>query len=155
MFGGHSRKKIDFIGIGAGKAGTTWLWHGLRQHPGIFMPDQKELHYFNMISFEDDKIRNPRFDQPLSWYLDYFSAALPSQICGRSRLFTTLMSRLRHAYSIAILRRRSFLLFAIQSIEPSRSFFIGINGESGRLKILTKQFASYPSSSNVAFMQKH
>ena len=37
----------DFIGIGAQKAGTTWLDRNLRVHPQIWMPRIKELHYFD------------------------------------------------------------------------------------------------------------
>ncbi len=37
----------DFLGIGAQKAGTTWLAWNLRRHPDIFMPKIKELHYFD------------------------------------------------------------------------------------------------------------
>ena len=36
----------DFIGIGAQKAGTTWLHRNLQAHPQIFMP-RKEVHYFD------------------------------------------------------------------------------------------------------------
>jgi len=54
----------DFLGIGAQKAGTTWLWENLRQHPEIFVPDKKELHYF------DNK-----FDQSLRYYTRRFEAA--------------------------------------------------------------------------------
>lgn len=36
----------DFIGIGAQKAGTTWLYRNLRAHPEIHMP-RKEVHYFD------------------------------------------------------------------------------------------------------------
>ena len=41
----------DFIGIGAQKAGTTWLYENLQAHPQIYMP-RKELQYFN-LKFED------------------------------------------------------------------------------------------------------
>ncbi len=36
----------DFIGIGAQKAGTTWLYQNLRPHPRIWIP-WKEIHYFD------------------------------------------------------------------------------------------------------------
>ena len=36
----------DFIGIGAQKAGTTWLHRNVQAHPGVFMP-RKEVHYFD------------------------------------------------------------------------------------------------------------
>jgi len=37
----------DFLGIGAQKAGSSWLWENLRCHPELFLPDQKELHFFD------------------------------------------------------------------------------------------------------------
>ncbi len=37
----------DFLGIGAQKAGTTWLHRHLDQHEQIWLPPQKELHYFD------------------------------------------------------------------------------------------------------------
>ena len=36
-----------FLGIGAHKAGTTWLCHQLRLHTQIWMPPMKELHFFD------------------------------------------------------------------------------------------------------------
>lgn len=51
MSSGH----VDFLGIGAQKAGTTWLSEMLRRHPQIWMPPVKELHYFD---------RDPRYPSP-------------------------------------------------------------------------------------------
>ena len=45
----------DFLGIGAQRAGTTWLTVNLRQHPDIWMPYRKELHYFD---------RSPAYSSP-------------------------------------------------------------------------------------------
>jgi hypothetical protein len=42
----------DFIVIGAPKAGTTSLFFYLAQHPDIFLPQQKELHYFTSKHLE-------------------------------------------------------------------------------------------------------
>ena len=51
----HSKGRYpDFIGIGAQKAGTTWLYRNLRAHPQIWMP-KKEVHYF------DQKINDTSF----------------------------------------------------------------------------------------------
>lgn len=38
--------KVDFIGVGATKSGTTWLSDCLGELPEIFHPDIKELYYF-------------------------------------------------------------------------------------------------------------
>ncbi len=47
--------KIDFLGIGAQRAATTWLYRNLNRHPNIWTPPKKELHYFD---------RSPRYPSP-------------------------------------------------------------------------------------------
>ena len=37
----------SFLGIGVQKGGTSWLYENLRCHPELFLPDQKELHFFD------------------------------------------------------------------------------------------------------------
>jgi hypothetical protein len=37
----------NFVVIGAPKCGTTSLYYYLRQHPDIYLPERKELHYFS------------------------------------------------------------------------------------------------------------
>ena len=36
-----------FLGIGGHKCGSTWLYQNLKAHPEIFLPEIKELHYFD------------------------------------------------------------------------------------------------------------
>jgi hypothetical protein len=38
----------DFLVIGAQKAGTTWLDRNLRTHPAIWLPPEKEIHFFDL-----------------------------------------------------------------------------------------------------------
>ena len=40
-------KGPDFLGIGAQRAGTSWLYTGLERHPALWLPPLKELHYFD------------------------------------------------------------------------------------------------------------
>ena len=56
----------NFLVIGAMKAGTTSLYHYLRDHPQVFMPDTKEVNFFNPL-------RNWRHG--VSWYEEQFRAA--------------------------------------------------------------------------------
>jgi hypothetical protein len=37
----------DFIGIGAPRSGTSWLYEVLSRHPALWLPPVKELHYFD------------------------------------------------------------------------------------------------------------
>jgi Sulfotransferase family len=39
----------DFLVIGAQRAGTTWLHRVLSQHPALWLPPVKELHYFDRL----------------------------------------------------------------------------------------------------------
>lgn len=39
----------DFIGIGAQKAGTTWLYDMLAQNPSVWLPPLKEVHFFDSL----------------------------------------------------------------------------------------------------------
>ena len=51
----------DFLGIGAQKAGTTWLYENLRKHPELFLPEKKELHFFDR-----------HFYKSINWYYKHF-----------------------------------------------------------------------------------
>lgn len=59
-----SQRFPAFLGIGAQKAGTSWLHKNMAQHPELFLPRRKELHYFCC-----------RFETPLSGYLHHFNDA--------------------------------------------------------------------------------
>ena len=59
-----------FLVIGAMKAGTTSLWHYLRSHPQVFMPDVKEVMFF-------DPRHNWR--RGVAWYEGQFQGATDGQ----------------------------------------------------------------------------
>ncbi len=46
----------DFVCIGAQKAGTTWLYDNLAVQAGVWMPPEKELHYFNRVCPHEELI---------------------------------------------------------------------------------------------------
>ncbi|WES66186.1 sulfotransferase domain-containing protein [Microbacter sp. GSS18] len=41
------RDELDFVVIGAAKSGTTSLYAAISQHPGLFIPSEKEVPFFN------------------------------------------------------------------------------------------------------------
>ena len=61
----------QFLGIGAQRAATTWLYQVLRHHPDVFVSEKKEVHYFD-----------ENYDRGHDWYLDHFSAAPPGRLRG-------------------------------------------------------------------------
>jgi hypothetical protein len=44
-----SIQPLHFLGIGAQKAGTTWIYRKLAQHPKISFPCQKEVHFWDQF----------------------------------------------------------------------------------------------------------
>ena len=50
-----------FILAGAPKAGSSAFWHYIRQHPDIYLPDEKEPFFFDF-----------NFEKGLDWYESKF-----------------------------------------------------------------------------------
>ncbi len=65
------RAKPHFLGIGTQKGGTTTLYRLLKKHPDIFLPENKEIHYFTKNYYLGDE-----------WYINHFQEASPGQIRG-------------------------------------------------------------------------
>lgn len=63
----------DFVIIGAQRSGTTALFRYLSVHPSIYMPEQKELHFFDS-----------GFDSGIDWYCDQFAGARDDQKVGEA-----------------------------------------------------------------------
>lgn len=74
-------KKPDFFIVGAPKCGTTAMNDYLRQHPEIFIPDAKELHFFG----SDLNFRRQRIT--LEQYLSYFSGVQNEKRIGESSVW--------------------------------------------------------------------
>lgn len=53
-----------FIGLGAQRAGTTWAYNCLAEHPDVFMTKKKELHFFYV-----------NYGRGLAWYASQFADA--------------------------------------------------------------------------------
>jgi Sulfotransferase domain len=56
----------NFVIVGTMKGGTTSLYHYLRQHPEVFMPEAKELHFF---------VAEKNLSRGLDWYERNFAGA--------------------------------------------------------------------------------
>ena len=62
-------KNLDFLLVGAQKAGTTSLFEYVRLHPGLHLPSEKEVSYFNIES---------RVERGWPWYLGWVFADAPT-----------------------------------------------------------------------------
>ncbi|MFA5114041.1 MAG: sulfotransferase [Candidatus Margulisiibacteriota bacterium] len=99
----------NFICIGAQRAGTTWLHRMLLSHPGIYLPAQKELHYFDeKPDFSDYQGlgkkwmgKRPYYDMndraDWLWYQEQFKAGWDHKIRGEITPFYATLSDQRVA----------------------------------------------------------
>jgi hypothetical protein len=62
---------LDFLGLGAQKAGTSWIHACLYEHPQIVMPATKEIHFFSN-----------HYANGLTWYAGHFQDRLAHQVIG-------------------------------------------------------------------------
>ena len=61
----------DFLGIGVQKGGTTTLQRLLECHPQVWLPPEKEVHFFSR-----------HYARGAQWYSGRFASALADQQCG-------------------------------------------------------------------------
>lgn len=64
-------RRPDFLGLGAQKAATSWIHACLYEHPQVFMPASKEVHFFSR-----------HFEKGIAWYEDHFGGCGADQNAG-------------------------------------------------------------------------
>lgn len=74
--------KLDYLGIGTEKSGTTWLAECLREHPEVFIPKEKELFFFNEFDPHFFSISNKKYERGIAWYKGKFKNAKNGQLLG-------------------------------------------------------------------------
>jgi len=65
----------NFLGIGAQKAATTWLFKRLSMHEEIYFPGGKEMHYWDR--------RDRQVSLPIASYVQRFTGKLAKHIGGK------------------------------------------------------------------------
>jgi hypothetical protein len=68
----HGSKAPNFIGIGAQRAGTSWMYACLYEHPRVCMP-RKEINFFS---------REPNWRRGFGWYEEIFGECPPDAVSG-------------------------------------------------------------------------
>ena len=143
---------VDFLIVGAAKAGTTTLFETLSKHPGIFIPQCKECRYF---SCPNGKFTGPGSQyannviRSLEEYRFLFNKAKPGQLCGdispdylyyyRNAVNKILEEKGAHIPIIIILRNPidraySSYLHRVRDGQEKLSFEAALNAEEERAR---------------------
>jgi hypothetical protein len=139
------------VGIGAQRAATTWIYSCLREHPEIFVPAKKELHFFDV-----------HYDEGLAWYEAYFEGSdgykavaevTPSYLCIESaiprmaeilpeaRLFAVLREPVQRAYSAYKLLHEKYRGLSFREACEDSDYLIRYGLYAGQIERL---FRYYP-----------
>ena len=121
-FLGFHRFKVDFICVGAQKAGTSALDYYLRQHPQLALAKRKEVHFFDHDAFFSTSRTNYRS------YHRFFDPRLSSKLHGEITpiymFWDQALERIKAYHSqvklIAILRNPVDRAFSHWNMEVSR-----------------------------------
>jgi hypothetical protein len=99
----------NFLGIGAQRAGTSWLARNLMQHPQVYLPHAKELHFFDRhyeegVAYYEHEFAGwagqPAVGEVTPRYLhDERAAARIKELLPNARLIVSLRHPVDRAYS--------------------------------------------------------
>ena len=116
----------NFLIIGAGRCGTSWLASNLRLHPDVFVPRVKEVHFFDQ-----------HYDRGIGWYRGIFQERTESLVgeATPAYLYHEHVCRLIHYHMpeiklIAILRNpmeraySHYLYLAAQAVPGQLNYTI-------------------------------
>lgn len=89
----------DFLGIGAKKAGSTWLYQNLFHHPQLWMPPVKELQYFDVLYLAEraERAARAQIDRKDAAFHFLRSACLHAGFADVGRPWTALAGHIHGA----------------------------------------------------------
>lgn len=68
----RNSSRVDFIGIGAEKSGTTWLGQCLSEHPEICFAKNREVYFFNDVDSHYLNFTHTKYSRGIDWYKSQF-----------------------------------------------------------------------------------
>jgi len=149
-------KRIDFIGVGVQKAGTTALYHYLRKHEDIAMSDWKELHYFSNPSLDfriEEQSNYVNYHQHFDWNTEKMRGEITPLYCYSKAAIARIFKYNPRIKIILILRNPIERAFSNWNMrfnkkEIDSSFLNCIKADMLRHKF-NVQFEQYPEDDYV------
>ncbi len=120
----------NFFVIGASRSGTTALYHMLGQHPDIFMPRTKEIHYFD---------RDARYRKNLNGYRPYFKGYAGQKMIGEITPFYFYADMLYNADGIVEYDRDECAVTRIHHHYPDAKIIISLRNPFDRIRSMYKK----------------
>jgi hypothetical protein len=157
------KNRPEFIGIGVMKAATTWVWHQLNAHPGVKMPFQKELHYFDQLNTTPEHYLRRFESVPEKYktgeitpsYLNVPHAPiLAHRLCPKSKILVVLRNPVDRAFShwkVALwtegkIPHNTSFISAFEQGHPWGEYWFSIKERGLYVKYLKRWYNEYPEN---------
>jgi len=142
---------LDFVYIGAPRAGSTWLAATLMEHQEVWVPYSKEIHFFSErmpYTFEH------RYSKGIDYYRDYFKEAPKNTKLGElSPFYYYDLNAAHRIYKhfpnvriIAMLRNPLDVLY---------SLYLLLRNRERRENTFEKEIAKHPDLIDLGFYHRH
>ena len=120
-----SNEFLDFVYVGAPRCGSTWLAAVLESHPEVWIPHNKEIHFFN------DRLVYPfeyKYPRGFEYYKSYFNKAPKNILLGELSPFyyydpnaaVRISRAFPNAKIIAFIRQPAEMLYSLYMLLRSR-----------------------------------
>jgi len=111
--------KVDFIGVGVPRAGTTWIYECLKEHPQICVSSTKETYFFNHLKNSEQLFEN---------YKQFFKKCDAQKIKGE--FSTTYLYNTQAMHLIKKYFPQTKLIVSLRNpIERAYSYYFHIKSE--------------------------
>ncbi|HUG89996.1 MAG TPA: sulfotransferase domain-containing protein [Planctomycetaceae bacterium] len=141
----------DFFLVGAAKSGTTTLFHHLKDHPSVFMPNLKEPWFFSFHGAPDGHLcarDKGTIIRDAERYLGLFERARPHQITGEASPIYLYFYRRTVANMARLIdghRRRRILIILRNPVDRAVSHYRMLRQNGTERRPLAEAMRSSPS----------
>jgi len=125
--------KVDFIGVGTSRSGTTWIAKCLREHPEICTPRWKETHFFDY---------DYNYEKGLDFYKTFFencTEKVTGEFCPEYIFEDRAIERIKKDYPDT-----KILISLRNPIERAFSHFLYVKRKNGGIKEFSELFDEDP-----------
>ena len=134
----------NFLYIGPDKAGSTWLFDVLRQHPQCFVPDAKDVYYFDRY-----------YHLGRAWYEGFFAAAGPERVAVGELSHDYLYSPLAASRIAADLPGVRLIVHLREPVERSFSHYLYMVRSGLTRRPLLEAIEEWPEIVDKSLYGKH
>ncbi len=141
---------LDFVYVGAPRCGSTWLAAVLEEHPDVWIPHNKEIHFFNdrlVYAFEY------KFPRGIDYYRSYFREAPESARLGELSPFYYYDPQAAHRIH-RYFPDTKIIIFLRDPVSMLHSLYLLLRGRESREATFERELTKNPQLVDLGFYHR-